>query len=293
MIKRVSAFLASFALVAAALVGLGASPAQAAVTYYYAGVRQDLPAAKEASATGLYANIAAYAPSTEAGVANHSLGQLSVQNDGGKWGVAEAGWYVDNGGTVPHLFVSQHVNNVWGGSYTGTGDGFIKCSTSTTATTFNCGASMPVLSVGAALTSGSTYKIGIEHVPNGTSPGGWWVWASVGTGSACSGAQCWVGYYPDSLWSSIPSPTFDRVRFAQAFGEVSDAVAPNCSDMGNGTLATSTAGAAMGTLQYTGLPTTDVDFGTTVITNAAQYNAVTLGTAGNIRNFRYGGPGAC
>lgn len=321
MQKRIRAAVSLLAVALMAAVTLGA-PAQAAprkmhgvppgpgrfsaqsVGYFYAGMRQTVPAGMVATTDGLYANMDVWQATTN-GNPDHSLGEISIQKDGGLDGVIEAGYWNDNGSTGgPRLFVSRWTNGTWGGDYNGVTDGFIKCTTAT------CGANS-VVTLGTNVTSGVLRKFLIQHVSFGAGATGWGVWMNTTSSGTCTGGAgttCWVGYYPDSLWTGASPPvSFTTVGFAQVFGEVTndDSVdgtpQGTCSNMGSAsgsgtaTNPTSTVGAAMGSLQFTGSSVPTVDFSSYVVTNSSYYNMVpiTSGSPARTIAMRYGGGGAC
>lgn len=292
MVKKFFVALVAMASVLSGSLAVS-SPALAASMFYYAAGSQDLNATQEASATSVTASITAYAPAIAVGSGDHSLGELAIQTDNGsgaptRTGVVEIGYNVDfnlYGDYNPHAFVYSWVNSV-GRGYNASNPDFVKC----TGSGGTCGGlAAPVVAAGATLTSGTTYKMTIAR-----SGGAWWFGISVGTGAGCSGTNCYLGYIPDSAFSGAsPSVSFTQVKYVQTFGEVYDANTATgvCADMASGINATSTTGGVIGSVTYAGLATTDVNLGR-VVTNASYYEMVPLGTAGNIRTFRYGGDGS-
>jgi hypothetical protein len=234
--------------------------------------------------TGVFAN---YSVGTSGSPAlatsdNHTLAEAAaIKTVGGKRQIVEIGWNIDrtvNGDTNPHLFGFWWKNGV-GQCYNGCG--FVPVS----------GAAY---SLGQTLTGGASLQLGIQYTQ-----GNWWLWVkniSTGTGG-------WIGYYPASLWtSSTPSgpavTTFTDIDNGQVFGEISANSTPAstvCTDMGSNVLATTTAGASIGSTQFIGLPATAVNLNIIESPSGISpyWNAEALGTAGNIRTFRYGGPGGC
>ena len=91
-----------------------------------------------------------------------------------------------------------------------------------------------------------------------------------------------IGYYPDSTWSG----GFTKTRFIQAFGETATKYVESCTDMGNGVLAASGAGAEVNSFALIN-STASPSLASSVVTNSAAWNvSMTSGTA-----FRWGGPG--
>jgi hypothetical protein len=244
-------------LMAAAGVGLAASPAQAAGPFFYYA-----KASQAISNTGIFANLSIAAPAVASGDF-HSLTELSVQSADQQQTI-EVGWTVDATGvngtdhTNPHLFVYYWVNGVQK-CYNTNCPGFVQFAS-------------PAPQAGQVLTAGTAKSFGIQH---GGTPSGWAIYYN--------GAQ--VGYYPDTLWSS---PTFTTAGFDQAFTEVSANVSATCTDAGNGLISTNTGADVIGSVQYPGRPTTDVSMATGA-TNATYYSITAL----SARTFRVGGPGAC
>jgi hypothetical protein len=290
-------FLVSLAAFVAVLGGLtvASSPAQAAGgPYYYAGFSQDLTAAQEALATEVKANVTAYAITTTLGT--HALGEISVHTDDGatpiansnRNGVVELGYTQANGSGLT-IFVSRFVNSVWGGSYVGSGDGFVKC---TKVVPYTC-ASLPAnLSPGDALTSGTAYAMFLAYKNVGQPDEGWWLGANPQSTGCPAGKTCWLGYYPKALWSAAsPAVSFTKPAFVQAFGEVHNTAAPAsvCTNMADGNFGGPATGGVIGSVSYTGLPTSDVNLNLGTTSDPSMYSAFSLSG----RTFRYGGPGSC
>jgi hypothetical protein len=239
--------------------------------------------------TGTFANFSAISPTLDTAHDYHSLVENAVEKTvGGHLQIVEAGVTVDqlvNGNTTPRFFVYHWVNDN-GTCYNGCG--WVDNSAVTT-------------NVGDAISANKS--IGIQHYASGSgvSPG-WWVWISAANAVCNAGDNTcgWAGYFPDSLWTSAsPSvTTFTNEDYTQVFGEISanETVASTvCTDMGTSTLATTTAGASIGSTQYIGLSTSAVNLYDRESPSGIDpyWNVVELGTPGNIRTFRYGGPGGC
>lgn len=313
--RKIAARVAALLLLAAGLAGLSGSPAQAAgriITpdgavhtskqlaakqglkghpdagptpsplttcvspcyYYNAGYQQfttTLP-------TGTYANFSAISPTLDTAHDSHTLAEVDAEKTvSGQLNIVEAGVTVDQslyGNTQPRLFGYHWVNGV-GQGYNGWTD--------VGGVTPNLG---DVIS--------SAQKIGVEHFTSAqATPAGWWMW--VGNTAGTTGN--WVAYLADTVWSNS-GITFTNMDAGQAFGEVAAGETPSstvCTDMGSSTLATPTTGSSLGSVQFQGISSANTNL--TVWENPGgiqnEYNAEALGTPGNIRSFRYGGPGGC
>jgi hypothetical protein len=228
---------------------------------------------------GLYATLTINKPSLAPGDA-HSLAELALQSEDGNQ-IVEIGWTVDpevnkytEHPSDPHLFVYHWVNHDENsGCYNGCG--FIPYVNKSNIT------------AGAALSSDTTSNFGIKHFQ-----GAWWL----------GFASEWIGAFPDALWA-VQGVTFTQSGLMQAFGEVNASSATPCTDMGNGILPTSSAGAYFSNVAYvdvdpsspTGAVTQTVQANLAVKTTSDVYPKV-LGIkakSGNQTSFRYGGPGAC
>jgi hypothetical protein len=182
----------------------------------------------------------------------HSLQEISLQ-DSAQQQTVEIGWTVDrgvNGDALPHLFVYHWVN---GGTSCYNGCGFVQVSTKNTP--------------GEAVTAGQSAQFAIQF-----RQGNWWV----------EYKNDWVGYFPESLWSN----TFTTAQVISAFGEVSEASSPSCTDMGNGLFGTASGSSWISSYQLTG--TTDAPSLGLAATTPADYNyGQTTATS-----FHLGGPGS-
>jgi hypothetical protein len=276
MLKRFAVALAALLLPLAGL----ASPAQASVnpTYYYAGGQDTPAAAKTTFAGNMYI---ANPPTVDTN--DQSLMEMVVQASGAGYspqyrqGIVGAGWRKYNGSVT--LFAERFRNNAWGGSFVGSGDGWVDNG-------------------GNPVNLGSTLATGVSKSFQ-------WVY-----GGNCSGGNAgwflyydtvWVGCYPVTIWSTGTSPTFtfSSGQFFQVYGEVydDDTTVNPCTDMGTGILATGSGTRANVTaLRYA---TGDwANMGTwNVVTNSSWYNTLPVNVAsqgGTGANAFLGGPaGAC
>jgi hypothetical protein len=224
--------------------------ARRALTYFYATANQT--GLSGINQFGWAKDI--QAPSVAAGDF-HSLIEVSVQNGNN---ILELGWTVDPGvfgDNNPHLFTGIWINGVWQGYNPAS---FVDNSSNAV----NNGASLAG-AVGTSKTFGVIYT-----------GGAWWV--------AYNGA--YIGSFPGTLWSGA----FTTGTVVQAFGEVAANSGSPCTDMGNGTLATSSVGPRVSSMTYNGA-TTGVNLGISTITNSSYYNAASI----TARSIRASGPGAC
>jgi hypothetical protein len=222
------------------------APDLAAVTYLYADKYQ------YGTSDGAFGSYTVERPSLAA-ADSHTLAELAVQSADGQQ-IVEVGWTVDrglNGDLQPHLFVFHWVNRV-ASCYNGCG--YVQAAGAT-------------IVPGQAFTPGEVRYLTIRHTG-----GNWWI----GVDSQM------IGYYPDSLWNG----TYTKAGLVQWFGEVAAGSPAPCTDMGNGVLATPTAGAQIFDVGYWSGPAVSLS---QTVTNASYYTVAA--TAANA--FRYGGPGAC
>lgn len=251
--------------------------AKSGVNTYFYNTAQQYPAA---NTIGVASSGVSAIPALSG--ANHSLGEIAVMKDDTNQNLAEIGWNVDpgvNGDSSVHLFCYWWKNGK-GQGYNG-GTGFVPWS-SPSAT---CGQNI-------SSTVGTTVRYGIVH--DGSA---WWLAYNNG----------WVGYYPDTLWSSTaygtppsnsPAVTWNTIGYYQVFGEIAyngpstQPAATACADMGNGALGTSTSPLpARWASTQTEVGTTWSNAALTTGTNA--YPTYWYGYLITAMSFRYGGPGAC
>ena len=255
--------------------------ALASVNYYYnvgsMGFTGTLP-------TGTYGTFSAMAtgnPDFDSVNDYHTLMEITAEKTvGGLRQVVEAGVTVDplvNPDLQPRLFFFHWINGV-PQCYNGCG------WTDISTCSFNAG---------DVLTTAK--KIGLEHFTSPTvSVPGWYAW--VGPTSGTTGG-CWAGYFPDTQWSGAsPSVSFPNEDYGQLFGEVASSRSPSsqvCSGMGSNTLATSTTGAFFGSATFQGITAANTNLYVREAPTGIQgeWNAEPVGTVGNIRTFRFGGPG--
>lgn len=239
--------------------------------FHYSGYWQTSP---PVGLTGIYDGKDIESPAVTGGDL-HSLEETAVRDSTtSNHNVVEVGYTVDhalNGDNHPHLFTYWWKNGV--GQGYNLGSGFVTC---TKVAPFNCGTAAiawPGDDLNASVTSPPTLmRFGIEHTGTGAT-GAWFV--TYGTG--------FVGYYPDSLWGS---GVFTSIAFFENFGEVFSPGATPCSQMTDGTYATSSAGPRDATLTYSvasPVPT----YNGSINTDPTYYNATYSGTS--TRTFRVGG----
>lgn len=249
--------------------------------YYYAG-GQETPAATK---TTLGFNVYVADPAVQAG--DHSLAEFTVQaGTSYRQAIIEFGWVDDTSHSGhPYLFASRWVNNAWGGSYVGVGDGWFDAS----GNCVNLGVDLTAVPVCGSSPQTYTNDVG----------GGRALSVQYDSGTACNGGAGWwyyykgsgIGCYPTSIWSSAsPSYSFAAGQFFQAFGEVydDDTTVNPCTDMGTATHGSTKAlpAAYFGSGSYNGAVT---NMSWTVQTNASWY---TIGGVSG-RTAYFGGPGAC
>lgn len=219
-------------------------------SYFFAGAEQTI------STDGADALITEAAPrlySTDA----LTLAELNVQSDDQDQSVI-VGWVVDpdvNGDSAPHLFVYHWVN--------GAGTCFNGCGWKQVSTTRTPGM---VVTTGA-----DPESYAILHFS-----GNWWVWYQME----------WIGYFPDSTWSS---PAFTKAGFVQWLGQVAAASATTpASQMGNGIF-----GSAGGSTQFASLRTYPTGTAVTAVASSAGSTLASAYDVGMVdaSNFRFGGPG--
>lgn len=257
MIKRMCVSLLALVAIVAGI----QAPAQAALTYYYAGAGQNVTDSQ------VYVNMSLIGPTLN--VADyHTLGEVNIEAvAGSKANRIEFGYNVDHalyGDYNVHLFVGWAKNgtfcgynfaNVCGGA------GFQSCACS------------PPFTAGATIPAGTNIRVGALH-----SGVAWWLYVK----NLSTGVQDWFGFINDANWTTAWT-TFKTV---QIFGEVAANSTSPVTTMGNGACATATTGAAMGSITYTaGNP---VSLGP-IVTDATKYNFY----AASASTFRYGGDGSC
>lgn len=291
MIKKIGVALAALAL---ALAGL-AAPAQASVNpaYYYAG-GQDTPASAKVA---FYADTLIADPAVDTG--DRSLMEMTVQNSGVGYtpqyrqAIIGLGWLKNSGG-VPTLFAERFRNNVFGGTFTGAGDGWVDYAP-------NCvDLGTPLNAVPVTWTSCTPGGITSTRNDVGTTKNFQWIYDSTAP------AKWWgyynsqaIGYYPVSIWSTgtAPTYTFADGKFFQLYGEVydDDTTASPCTDMGTGIFPSDTSGPARGRWVNGKYSANTGDYFSStwsVATNPSWYTAAPTG-AGVTRHGYIGGSGSC
>lgn len=193
-----------------------------AATCYYGSCYDYVYGQQRATVTGVSVQMLQADPEIDPNYAGaHSLQEISLQ-DSAQQQTVEIGWTVDrglNGDTKPHLFVYHWVN---GGTSCYNGCGFVQVSTTNTP--------------GETVTAGASAQYAIQF-----RQGSWWVQYN----------NDWVGYFPGSLWNN----TYTTAQVITAFGEVSEASSPACTDMGNGLFGTASGSSWISNYQLTGTTT--------------------------------------
>lgn len=226
--------------------------------YSYATVQQSLSATDQADGASLTADIDL--PYLSSGIQGdmHSLFEMAVRDSTGDQ-VIEVGWNSDvitnpNGQT--HLFVGSWTNGSFNG-YNG-GGGWVDA--------VGC-APCAGDSISTAVGTAKAFKV--EHNA-GTSK-----WEVSYNASI-------IGTFPDSTWSG----GFTKTRLVQVFTELASVNVESCSDMGDGNLATSSAGTLATSFALIN-STASPSLSTGTVTNSAAW-AVNLPSA---TSARLGGPG--
>ncbi|HEX4726845.1 MAG TPA: neprosin family prolyl endopeptidase [Jatrophihabitans sp.] len=219
--------------------------------FCHAGAYQSL------TSGGGYMSTPVQSPWVETGD-SHSLAELAVESADARQ-IIEIGWTVDptqpTHDQVPRLFIYHWVNGV-GTCYNGCG--FVPSGSTG-------------ITPGMALTASSTpVQFAIQYYQ-----GNWWY-----------GYQGnWFGYLPEaSIWGG----TFTSAGLVQIFGEVASTTARPCTNMGNGTLGTNAAAAAVTGVGYYNT-TSAVNLARGTVDDPTLYDSQVTSTS----SFRYGGPGAC
>lgn len=286
MTRRIATFGVSLLLILTGAFLPVSAPAQAATQYYYAGGKQSFTGTRP---TYIIANILVYNPvldTTGPDKEGHSLVELAAQKSiSSQTQTVEVGARHPSGAADTHLFVYHWINGV-GQGY---GTNFVQCNT--VGGVNNCGNATDNWDVDDVITSGTTMRMGMQYSATGSA--GWWIWAYVNGGSAE-----WLGYYPATLWTNAGVSGFTDAGVVQAFGEVGpDSGALGCTNMADGNLPSAgppALGGLISSITLGGIATGSVNImASPSVTDATKYDVLPLGTAGNIRSFRYGGPGSC
>jgi hypothetical protein len=216
----------------------------------------------ERPATGARTRVTVHQPALRGD--SHSLAELLVGLPNLENAI-EFGWTVDPslfGDARPRLFVFRWVDN----------DGRPECYNACGFVPYHDSSNDTVeVPLGTALTVGSTVQLSIDH-----QAGRWW--------TSVNGVR--MGYFPDSVWTDA-GIEFTTPDVMQVFGEVAAGTSKPCARMGDGTLATETAGALFSSVTFlpTGLRPVDL---ATFSTSASYYR--TFKVSGT--QVRFGGPGA-
>jgi hypothetical protein len=255
---RIKVLLVSLLMVAASVVGFQA-PAQAATTYYYAGMKQTL------DFDGVAVNASKENPAIDS-KAPHSLFEISVSDNAGN--TVEFGWIKDatvcGAGISVCLFTFSWKGGV-PGTYNGSAVNGVNCAP------YCLGASLD------GLADGTLKGFGIQHITNA-----WWF--------AFDGQ--WRFMIPDTRWGST---VFQRGKLAQIFGEVGANDSTTCSNMGAGVTPTgppTLLGGRAGALTY--VNGTAAPNATPFATAPTRWNSVIANTTSPpVTSIRYGGTGGC
>lgn len=274
MIKRAGVAAVSLLFALAGVIGLSASPAQAAVSFYYAGGQET-----GISVTGINAKMRVSNPYLQANTGEHTLMELIVQDHpgGSPDNAAEFGWIKDGSGAGgPRLFTYYWTGGSPQNCYYG-------CAAwhDNAGNPINLGADLTAVAgscVGPSLACIKNFQIEYRASTCGAS--------AAGTFMTYDGTD--VGCIDSAALSST------SYTAAQGFGEVAytGATVP-CTDMGNGKYANagpynSLSPAVIQTVTYLGTATTPTF--TLFATDTNAYTAVSNGSTGN-RNYSIGGAG--
>jgi len=221
--------------------GLAATPAQAALTYFY------VVGAENHVDTQAAVLLTITQPTVTAGDF-HSLGEIAMLSANGQQ-VVEAGVMVNPGlygDNNPHFFSHRYTNGVAGGYSDATWVDYAP------NTTVNRGTSV-------AGDIGTLKQLTIAY---GGTPNNWWVYYNLQP----------VGYFPAGDWTS---PTFTQSGQVKAWGEVAANVANPTTQMGNGLCSSDTSAAKFSTLSYGDGTTANL---TMSATNTAKYTYTAVTT---------------
>lgn len=249
MYKKFLAGLAGMLLV----LGIGASPAYAVTTYFYATGYQSV------TATGVAANLGVYSPNVYN--SDHTLAEIMIKNSSGD--TLEFGWRKVAGGT-PRLFAGHWEAGVFQGY--------------NNADFLDYGLNATDLNADLSAVTGTVKTFHIQYQAG--SGGNWWL--------AYNGN--WVASIDDAKFSPTFTTGSEIQAYAEV---ASPTTTTPCTDMWTGSFpAAPASGGVISTVKYydTGgtLQTANL---TKVATTPAYYNLVSV--AGTTNTFVYGGPGAC
>lgn len=282
MLKRALALAATITLT----VGLLASPAQAASSYYYVAGIQNVSGATEPHS--LYGRISVANPTldtTGPDYESHTVTAIAInQGSGGSFQSVELGVRKGSGDANPKVMAYAFRNGTGCGysltNLCGSGVNFVPCD-------LDCGNSTDNWDLGTAVSSGTNLQLSIQF----TSTAVWFQVYTVG------GTAEWLGYIVDDLWDNV-GVTFETADEIKAYGEVAPGGgALGCTDMGDGTHPAAgppATGAFIGSISAPPLASSAIDIDSaTVITDATKYSMRVPSPGTNVRTFYYGGPGAC
>lgn len=241
------------------------APCAAGPCYRYAGARWNGGATlKDGATSRMQVRSPALCTDTY-----HSLSEVAVESADGQQ-IVEIGWTVDkvvNGDTKPRLFTYYWINGV--------GQGY------NTATDF----SAEPKNQGMDMTPYLNSQVWFKALHSGTD---WFLGIDVGDGTGTH----WVAYLEDFRWTNLGAAAFQKTPYVQVFGEIAERTDTGSSakqDMGNGVLASSTAGTTNGSFNtYAG-----GTGGLTAYTGSYQDTANGYGyTALSTFSYNYGGGGS-
>jgi hypothetical protein len=231
-----------------------------ALTYFYAqGTQGSFAAGTEPIGASINSRIAT--PVLAAGDF-HTLGEISAQSANQQQTV-EVGWHINpavTGHSDPALFAGHWINGVWQGYNTGCVDN--------ASNAVNLGANLTTLGW-----NNTGKYLAIQYFG-----GNWWVGIN----------NTWVCHFPGTNWSS---PTFTKIEFFAAFGEVAANTSTPSTEMGTGDCGNLGAlpAAYFASLSYQGTGAATPNL-TLAQTDSTKYDTAPSGSTG--RSFYYGGDGS-
>lgn len=252
--------------------------------YLYEGGRQDFTAPNRATSVAM--NLRVKNPYVDfTNDAFHSLQETAVINGSGSTrDIVEVGWTKDSavcGSSVdPCLFTYAWLNGV-GQGYNAAG-GFVDNGTCA----LNAGDSLAfdVSNVAASSQWGIVWD-----GPSSPANDGWWI-----SYTNNAGVGCYVGYYPQTIWSSA-GKTFVDANRVENFLEIAAKRTEPCSDFGSGDAASVGTPASASATSVTILPvgtagTSLTLYSTPTVTNPL-IKSVQYSSASTTRSIYFGGRG--